>query len=55
MSNPDLTEKQLRKLRRRIEDYLRHTTPKELINIAEICNINVPKHLRNKYGKIHTK
>ena len=51
MSNAEVIEKQLRKLRRRIEDFLRHTTPDILIRIADICKINVPKTLRDRYGE----
>ena len=49
MSNPDLLEKQKRKLRRRIEDYLRHTAPQTLIRVADLCGIPVPKTLRDEY------
>jgi len=51
VSDSDLTNKQLRKLRRRIEDLLRHTTPFMLIKIANLCGVNVPKALREKYKK----
>jgi len=51
VSNSELTEKQVRKLRRRVEDFLRHTTPITLIKIADICGIKVPQNLRDKYGK----
>lgn len=53
MTESDLLEKQTRKLRRRIEDFLRHTTPAILIKIAVICGISVPKALRYKYGETH--
>jgi hypothetical protein len=42
-------ENQLRKLRRRIEEFLRNTTPEMLIKIADICMINVPESLRKRY------
>lgn len=53
MSNPDLIEAQKRKLRRRIEDFLRHTTPDVLIRIADACDIHVPKLLRENVGEEH--
>jgi len=39
-------DNQLKKLRRRIEEFLRNTTPKMLIKIADICKIKVPENLR---------
>lgn len=46
----DTEQNQLRKLRRRIEEQLRNSvTPKLLIRIAELCNIRVPKNLRERY------
>lgn len=50
MANADLLEKQLRKLRRRVEDFLRHTSPEILIKIADVCEIHIPQTLRNRYG-----
>lgn len=49
MNDSELNERQLRKLRRRIEDFLRHTTPIMLIKLADICNITVPQKLRDRY------
>jgi len=40
---------QLRKLRRRIEEFLRRTTPEMLIKIADICKVNVSDSLRKRY------
>jgi hypothetical protein len=47
--DPNLIERQLIKLRRRIEQFLRHTTPNILIRIADVCKIKVPKTLRDQY------
>ncbi len=38
-----------RKLRRRLEEFLRNTTPEMLIRVADLCRIKVPKKLRDKY------
>lgn len=47
MPDDQMVENQLRKLRRRLEDYLRQkATLAELINLADSYNINVPKNLR---------
>lgn len=43
------SENQLRKLRRRIEEFLRNTTPEMLIKIADACKINVPENLKQRY------
>jgi len=45
----DQSELQTRKLRRRIEEFLRNTTPEMLIRVAELCRIKVPQSLRKKY------
>lgn len=38
-----------RKLRRRIEEFLRNTTPEMLLRVADLCRIKVPQKLRDKY------
>jgi siroheme synthase (precorrin-2 oxidase/ferrochelatase) len=38
-----------RKLRRRIEEFLRNTTPEMLIRVADLCRIKVPQKLREKF------
>ena len=43
------SENQLKKLRRRIEEFLRNTTPEMLIKIADTCKIKVPEALRQRY------
>lgn len=48
MTNP--VDLQIRKLRRRIEEFLRNTTPGMLIKIADICKIKVPESLRKRYS-----
>lgn len=45
----DQSELMTRKLRRRIEEFLRNTTPQMLIRIADLCRIKVPLKLREKY------
>jgi hypothetical protein len=47
----DQTEFMERKLRRRIEEFLRTTTSEMLIKVADICRIKVPEKLRKKYAK----
>lgn len=42
-------DNQLKKLRRRIEEFLRNTTPVMLIKIADICKIKVPANLRRRH------
>ena len=44
-----MIDTQLRKLRRRIEEFLRNTTPEMLIKIADICKVHVPENLRKRY------
>lgn len=46
MIQPD---NQLKKLRRRIEEFLRNTTPEMLIKVADVCKIKVPDNLRQRY------
>ena len=48
-SEQDLEYNQLRKMRRRIEEFLRHCKPEILVQIALICKIQVPKKLIVKY------
>lgn len=43
------SDNQLKKLRRRIEEFLRNTTPEMLIKVADICKIKVPENLRQRY------
>ena len=43
------TENQVKKLRRRIEEFLRNTTPEMLIKVADLCKINVPENLRQRF------
>jgi hypothetical protein len=45
----DLLERQARKLRRRIEDHLRHSPPDVLIKAAHLCGISIPKILMKSY------
>ena len=45
------TEFMLRKLRRRLEEFLRNTTPEMLIKLASICKIKVPKKLNERFTK----
>lgn len=45
----DQSDNQLKKLRRRIEEFLRNTTPEMLIRVADICKINVPQSLRKRF------
>jgi len=50
MENQSLTDTQLKKLRRRIEEHLRSNAPPQvLIKIADQFNITVPKTLRELY------
>jgi hypothetical protein len=53
MSNQsdEITLNQIKKMRRRIEEFLRSTTPDSLIKIADICGVHVPKNLRDRYEK----
>jgi len=44
-------ENQLRKLRRRIEDFIRKCTLPKLIEVADLLGLPVQKNLRNKNGK----
>lgn len=50
-SEQELEENQLRKMRRRIEEFLRHTTPERLVQIAVKCHIKIPEKLKEKYFK----
>jgi len=49
-SELDLENNQLRKMRRRIEEFLRHCKPEILVQLALICKIQVPKKLIVKYS-----
>lgn len=40
---------QIAKLRRKIEHFLRNTTPITIIRVAMFCGIKVPKNLIDKY------
>lgn len=42
-------ETQLIKLRRRIEHFLRNSTPEMVIRIAMFCGIKIPQNLIKKY------
>jgi hypothetical protein len=44
-------ENSLKKLRRRIEHYLRNTTPQKIIEIAKLCGIEISQKLINKFLK----
>ena len=44
-----LEETQLKKLRRRLEHFLRNTTPVTLIRVAMFCGVKVPQNLIKKY------
>lgn len=46
--NQDVENKTI-KLRRRLEEYLRSTTPQMLIRVADVCNIKVPESVRKSY------
>jgi len=48
MVNIDVENKVI-KLRRRLEEYLRSTTPQMLIEVADVCNIKVPDSVRTSY------
>ena len=45
------TDFMLRKLRRRLEEFLRNTTPEMLIKVANVCRIKVPKKLSDRFIK----
>lgn len=50
MKESELVENQIRKLRRRVEEYLRQdATPNELIKFAKQCGITIPKLLSDLY------
>jgi len=49
MDDKDLEQKQLVKMRRRIEAFLRTTTPEVLIKVAKCCGIKVPQKIIDKY------
>lgn len=50
LSDIELKELQLKKLRRRIEDYLRHASPEVLVKIGEFCNIQIPNKIKRVYS-----
>jgi len=45
----DLSQKQLKNLKRRVVALIWETTPRQIIRLALICKIKVPKILLNKY------
>jgi len=49
MDDSEIEHKQIVKLRRRLEGFLRTTTPDILIKIAKSLGIKVPKRLEDKY------
>ena len=44
-------ENSLKKVRRRIEHYLRSTTAENIIKIAKICGIEIPQKLVDKLSR----
>ena len=44
-------ENSLKKVRRRIEHYLRSTTAENIIEVAKICGIEIPQKLANELSK----
>lgn len=49
MNDKELELRQLVKMRRRIEAFLRTTTPEVLIKVAKCCGVKVPQKLLDKY------
>ncbi len=49
MENDELEQKQIVKMRRRIEAFLRTTTPEILIKVAKCCGVKTPQKLIDKY------
>jgi len=44
-------ENSLKKVRRRIEHYLRGTTPENIIEVGKICGIEIPQKLIDSLSK----
>jgi hypothetical protein len=47
--NDELTQKQLKNLRRKLVSFIWETTPSKIIELAIICRIKPPKNLLDKH------
>jgi len=47
--NSELSQKQIKNLKRRIVSWIWETTPRRAIQLALICGINLPQNLIDKY------
>jgi hypothetical protein len=47
--NDELTQKQLKNLKRKMVSFIWETTPSKIIELAIICKLKPPKHLLDKY------
>lgn len=45
----ELSQKQLKNIKRKVVAFIWETTPREIIRIALICGIKIPKNLLDKY------
>ena len=45
----ELTEKQIKNMKRRLVSWIWETTPKRAIELALFCGINIPKNVLEKY------
>ena len=45
----ELSQKQIKNIKRKMVALIWETTPKEIIKLALICNIKVPKNLIDKF------
>ncbi|MFW9871787.1 MAG: hypothetical protein ACFFG0_01710 [Candidatus Thorarchaeota archaeon] len=45
----ELSQKQVKNLKRRIVSWIWETSPRRIIEVALFCKIKVPKHLIEKY------
>lgn len=52
MANKPDRETQIKKLRRRIEDFLRKCDVQILVKVAEFVGLKVPKDLKNKNNDV---
>lgn len=45
----ELSEKQIKNLKRKVVSFIWETTPREAIKLAIMCNIKIPKNLMDKF------
>jgi hypothetical protein len=45
----ELSQKQIKNIKRKVVSFIWETTPRQIIRLALICQIKIPKNLLEKY------